>query len=137
MTKRDRQAGVTLLEVLVVLAIIVLIASLATPRLMASFGRAKTQAAQVQLTNISAALQLYYLDTGQYPGTSEGLGALVSPPSGSDGWSGPYLEDAMLNDPWGRPWIYAQPGTEREFDLMSLGRDGQPGGSNEDGDISL
>lgn len=135
--KRDCQAGVTLLEVLVVLAIIVLIASLATPRLMAGFGRAKSQAAQVQITNISAALQLYYLDVGQYPGASEGLGALVTAPSGMDGWAGPYLEEAMLNDPWGRPWIYAQPGTDREYDLLSLGRDGQPGGNNEDGDIEL
>lgn len=137
MNKRDDQAGVTLLEVLVVLAIIAMIATIATPRLMQSFGRAKGQAAIVQMTNIEAAIQMYYLDTGQLPTQSDGLRALVVAPSSVDGWQGPYIGDIALKDPWSRPWVYRQPGRERQFDIMSFGQDGQSGGTNEDKDISL
>jgi len=137
MKKRNADAGVTLLEVLVVLAIIALIAGLAAPRLMDSFGRAKGQAAEIQLTNVSSALQLYYLDVGSYPAEAEGLGALIEAPVAVDGWQGPYLNQSDLTDPWGREWIYQQPGSNGRFDLQSLGRDGQLGGNNEDADISL
>ena len=135
--RRSSERGVTLLEVLVVLAIIALIATLAAPRLLESFGRAKSQAAEVQLTTLKAAIQLYYLDVGQLPSQSEGLGALLSAPTGVSGWSGPYIEQGDLKDPWQRDWIYRQPGTAGLFDLTTFGRDGQPGGTNEDRDITL
>lgn len=134
---RRRDAGVTLLEVLVVLAIIAMIAALTAPRLLERFGRAKSQTAQVQLSNLKAAIQLYYLDTGQLPSQSEGLGALTRAPAGIQHWQGPYAEDSQLVDPWNRAWIYRQPGQEKSFDLGSYGRDGQPGGTSEDMDISL
>lgn len=136
MARRNPSSGITLLEVLVVLAIMALIAALAAPRLMDSFGRAKGQAAEIQLVNVSAAMQLYYLDVGSYPTEAEGLGALVEEPSAVSGWRGPYLDQANLIDPWAREWIYRQPGSNGRFDLMSFGRDGQPGGNNEDADIS-
>lgn len=137
MQDQKDDAGVTLLEVLVVLSIIALIATLAAPKLMQTFGRAKSQAAKIQMSNVQAAIQLYYLDTGQFPSQAEGLSALIIAPIGESGWSGPYTDDATLDDPWGREWIYRQPGLNAPFDIESLGRDGQPGGTNEDADITL
>lgn len=136
--RRNRRAGVTLLEMMVVLAIIALVVGLATPRIMGTFGRAKAQAATIQLTNISGALQLFYIDVGRYPTGAEGLGALIAAPSGLDKWRGPYLNSAEdIKDPWGRDILYQVPGQDRPFELYSLGRDGQSGGSNEDSDIRL
>jgi general secretion pathway protein G len=135
---RPRNAGLTLLEVMIVLAIIALVVGLAAPRLMSSFGRAKSQAAQIQLTNIRSALQLYYIDVGRYPSEAEGLGALLTAPSGAGNWQGPYIEDeGGIVDPWTRRYIYRFPGTGKAFDLLSYGRDGKAGGSSEDSDISL
>lgn len=137
-TSRNRRAGMTLLEIMVVLAIIALIAGLVAPRLMSSFGRAKSQAAQIQLTNLKGALQLYYIDVGRYPTEAEGLNALVIAPEGSNGWHGPYVDGTTaLLDPWKRPFIYHSPGATLPFDLLTYGRDGKSGGSNEDSDISL
>lgn len=135
---RNKNAGVSLLEVMVALAIIALIAGFAAPRILETFGRAKSQAALVQMGNIKSALQLYYLDTGQYPSEAEGLAALISTPVALEGWAGPYLdrEDDIL-DPWRRPYIYKYPGTDGSFDLMSYGRDGMAGGTREDKDISF
>lgn len=136
--RRNRRAGLTLLEIMIVLAIIALIAGLAVPRLMGSFGRAKSQAAQIQLTNIKSALQLYYIDLGRYPTEAEGLTALLVAPSGAAGWHGPYVDDQKsLDDPWGRPFVYHFPGAQGVFDLLTYGRDGASGGSSEDSDISL
>ncbi|GHC65447.1 type II secretion system protein GspG [Gemmobacter tilapiae] len=123
---------------MVVLAIIALIAGLAGPRLIDSFGRAKSRAAQVQLSNLKSALQLFYIDEGRFPTEAEGILALVTAPSGLDSWKGPYVENAeVLNDPWGRPFIYRAPGQNGPFDLQSYGRDGVAGGNSEDADISL
>jgi len=135
--KRRRDSGVTLLEIMVVLAIIALIATLAAPRIIGSFGRAKSQAAEIQMGNIKAALQLYYIDTGRYPGEAEGLSALTTQPDATEGWSGPYAGADDVKDPWGRQYIYRFPGQNGDFDLLTLGRDGQPGGESEDRDISL
>lgn len=137
--KRHPRRGVTLLEMLVVLAIIALVIGLGAPRLMESFGRAKSQAADVAMASLKGAVQLYYVDTGRYPSEAEGLGVLIVAPAGVAGWRGPYLEDDEdLTDPWGRPFLYRAPGAEgKPFDLTTLGRDGQPGGNGEDSDISL
>ncbi|MDX8355263.1 type II secretion system major pseudopilin GspG [Cognatiyoonia sp. IB215182] len=137
MQKRQKDAGVTLLEVLVVVAIIAMIATLATPRLMESFGRAKSQSAIVEIQNVKTAIQLYRLDTGGLPTQADGLGALLAAPVSVENWQGPYLDEEDLKDPWGREWIYRQPGEDDLFDLLSYGNDGQSGGTNEDSDISI
>jgi general secretion pathway protein G len=136
--KRNPKAGLTLLEVMVVLAIVALIAGLATPRLMESFGRAKSQTAKIQMENLKGAIQLFYLDVGRYPSEAEGLQALVVAPQGADGWLGPYLEsDTHKSDPWERPFLYRSPADEKPFEIMTYGRDGRAGGTREDSDISL
>ena len=136
--KRRQNAGVTLLEVIVTLAMIALIVGLVAPRLMENFGRAKSQAAEVHMNNIAAALQLYYIDIGQYPSEAEGLTALLEAPDAAQNWRGPYVDDAEdLNDPWGRPLIFKAPAETKPFSLSTLGRDGHPGGTGEDTDLEL
>lgn len=131
-------AGISLLEIMVTLAIIALVVGLAGPRLIENFGRAKSQAADIQMTNIKGALQLFYIDVGRYPTEAEGLEALLAAPSGAVEWSGPYLEkDEDISDPWGRAYLYRFPGQGKAFDLYTLGRDGHPGGTSEDKDIYL
>ncbi len=137
-SRRNPQSGVTLLEVMIVRAVIALIVGFGAPRLMESFGRAKSQAAEVSMANLKGAVQLFYIDTGRYPSEAEGLSALLAEPQGVTGWKGPYLDgEADLNDPWGRPFTYASPAESAPFSLSTLGRDGQPGGQGEDSDISL
>lgn len=136
--KRSKISGISLLEVMIALAIIALIVGLTAPRLMTSFGRAKSQAAEIQMTNIQGALRLFYVDVGRYPSEAEGLMALMSAPASANNWRGPYLDTTEdVNDPWDRMFIYRQPGTEAPFELETLGRDGQPGGTREDSDIKL
>ncbi|MBL4556632.1 MAG: type II secretion system major pseudopilin GspG [Rhodobacteraceae bacterium] len=137
-TRRNPRRGISLLEIMVVLAIIALVAGLAAPRIMETFGRAKSQAASIQLQSIKGALQLFYIDVGRYPSEIEGLEALLVEPDGVSGWRGPYLDDPDgLSDPWGRPFVYTHPGSNSAFDLLTYGRDGRPGGSAEDSDIEL
>ena len=95
---RDPESGVTLLEMLVVLAIIAMVATLTAPQVLNSFGRAKSQAAKVQLADIKAAIQIYYLDTGQFPSHGDGLSALLQPPATVEDWAGPYVEESSLID---------------------------------------
>lgn len=136
--QRNRVAGVTLLEMMIVLAVIALIVGLGAPRLMETFGRAKGKAAEVEIATLKGAIQLYYIDTGQYPTAAQGIAALMNGPVGTAGWRGPYLDgDSDLFDPWGRPYIYAAPNATTTFRISTLGRDGQPGGTGEDSDISL
>lgn len=136
--RRNHSAGVTLLEMMIVLAVIALIVGLGAPRLMETFGRAKSQAAEVKIATLKGAIQLYYIDTGQYPTAGQGIEALIGPPTGVSGWRGPYVEDATdFQDPWGRTYIYSAPGSNKTFQITTLGRDGQPGGTGEDSDISL
>jgi general secretion pathway protein G len=137
-TSRNPQAGVTLLEVLVVLAIIALVVGLAAPRLMDSFGRAKSRTAAIQIENVRGAVQLFYLDVGRYPSEAEGLPALIAAPDGATGWVGPYLDGVEdLDDPWGRPYLYRSPAEDKPFSITTYGRDGRAGGTSEDSDISL
>lgn len=135
---RNPKAGLTLLEVMVVLAIIALIAGLAAPRLMDSFGRAKARSATIQMENLRSAVQLFYLDAGRYPSEAEGLPALTSAPQGVQNWRGPYLDGPEdLNDPWNRPYIYRSPAGDKAFEITTYGADGRAGGTSEDSDISL
>jgi general secretion pathway protein G len=134
---RAGEAGFSLVELLVVLAIIGMIATMVTPQVLGYLGRAKGDAAKVQAKNIARSVELYYLDAGSYPQPRQGLAALVSPPGGVN-WQGPYLRDAKgLTDPWGRPYLYRSPGLSgAPFEVYTLGRDGQPGGTGEDADAS-
>ena len=135
--RRNPQSGLTLLEIMVVLAIIVLIAGLAAPRLMDSYGRAKGKTAAVQMTNLKGSVQLFYIDVGRYPSEAEGLLALLTAPANSSGWGGPYLEDSnAVKDPWGRDYLYQSPAQDAPFTITTYGRDGRIGGSSEDSDIS-
>ena len=135
--KRGRgAAGFTLVELLVVLAILGLIAAIAVPQTIGFLGRAKTKTAGIQIENLGAALDLYRLDVGRYPSESEGLEALVSQPGDVRNWGGPYLQkQADLLDPWERPYRYRFPGQNGEYDLFSLGADDQEGGDGENQDI--
>ncbi len=136
--RRNHQAGLTLLEMMVVLAIIALVAGLAAPRLMDSFGRAKARTAAIQMESLRSAVQLFYLDAGRYPSEAEGLTALLTAPQGVQNWHGPYVDDTEdLNDPWSRSYIYRSPAGTKAFEISTYGRDGRAGGSSEDSDISL
>jgi len=131
-----RDAGFTLLELLVVLAIMGLLAAIAGPQVLKYLGSSRTQAARVQVQNIVASLELFYLDVGRYPSEAEGLAALVIPAPPPPGWNGPYLRKAdALRDPWGNPYGYRNPGRTGRIDVFSLGSDGAEGGSGEAQDI--
>lgn len=134
---RSRQAGFTLVELLVVLVILVLLASLVGPRVIGYLGSSRSKAAKVQIESLSSALELFKLDTGRYPTSSEGLRALVQAPSGGGAWNGPYITKREVpSDPWGRPYNYRSPGQSGPFDIFSLGADNQQGGTGENEDIS-
>lgn len=128
--------GYTLVELLVVLGIIALLATLVAPRVIGYLSSARSDVAAAQLKNIESALELYYLDNGQYPMQNEGLNALVSAPAGAKSWRGPYLKTKeALTDPWGGAFIYRQPGEHGAFDLLSYGRDGKEGGEDDSRDV--
>jgi general secretion pathway protein G len=124
---RDRNnAGYTLLELLVVMGILAVLTAVATPQLMGYFGKAKTQSVQLQIENIGTALELYYMENGAYPSASVGLKALVEPTPEAPRWNGPYLKKAKnLLDPWGRPYQYAYPASNGEYEVYSLGPTGK------------
>lgn len=131
-----REAGFTLLELLVVLVILVLVASIVGPQVMGYLGSSQVKTASVQIKSLETAVELFHLDTGRYPASAEGLEALVKPPGGITGWGGPYLaKDAVPGDPWGRAYRY-ESGGDGGFRIMSYGRDGKEGGTGEDADVS-
>jgi general secretion pathway protein G len=134
-TRHERQKGFTLVEILVVVAIIAMLAALVGPRLFPKLGKGKQAAAKAQIELLGQALDQLRLDIGRYPTTQEGLNALAQNP-GADKWDGPYLKKALPMDPWGKPYHYESPGTHGEYDLLSYGRDGAPGGEGEDKDIT-
>lgn len=127
--------GFTLLELLVVVVIIGLLAGYVAPKYFSQVGKSEVQLARAQMDAFEKALDQYRLDTRRYPSTEQGLKALVERPSSEMQWNGPYLRKAVPLDPWGRPYVYRAPGARGEYDLMSYGKDGQPGGSGENADI--
>ncbi len=130
------KSGVTILEILIVLSIIALIAGVVGPRLIGYLGRAKTETASLQISQLRQTVQLFYIDVGRYPTDSEGLAVLLSAPAGEASWAGPYLENTDgIIDPWGRDYIYSEPETAADFSIQSLGRDGEEGGTGEDQDL--
>ncbi|QLH41104.1 MAG: type II secretion system major pseudopilin GspG [Defluviicoccus sp.] len=132
------QAGFTLLEVLVVLVILGLLAAVvAGPQIFKYLGSAKSEAAKVQVQQISSALDLYRLEVGRYPTQEEGLEALIEAPAGLNKWNGPYLKKKeSIVDPWGRVFVYRYPGEHGDFDLYTLGADNAEGGDGENKDIT-
>lgn len=132
---RALHAGFTLLELLVVLVIVGLLVGYVGPKYFSHLGKSEVKAAKMQMSSLRKALDVYRLDNGKYPDQQQGLNALIVAPESSVKWQGPYLEKAVPNDPWGRPYQYRIPGENRDFDLISLGADGQPGGADENMDI--
>ena len=133
---RHRTAhGFTLAEVMVVMVIIGLLAGYVGPKYFGQIGKSEIKVARAQLDALEKALDQYRLDSGHYPATESGLAALTAKPPNETKWEGPYLKKAVPLDPWGRPYIYTLPGEHGEFDLISYGKDGQPGGTGEATDI--
>jgi len=128
--------GFTLLELLVVVAIIGLLVGYVAPRYFGQIGKSEVTTAKAQIDALDKALDQYRLDTGRYPTTELGLNALIQRPQDEPKWNGPYLKKAVPLDPWGRAYVYRAPGEKGDFDILSLGKDGQPGGSGENADIS-
>ena len=127
--------GFTLIELLVVVVIIGLLAGFVAPRYFSQLGKSEMQIARAQIDALEKALDQYRLDTRRYPTTDQGLNALVERPANEPMWNGPYLRKAVPLDPWGRPYVYKAPGTKGEYEIVSYGRDGQPGGEGEAADI--
>ncbi len=138
MCKRCRStAGFTLVELLVVLAILGLLAGLVGPQVMKFLGSSKTKTAKLQIEDLAATLDLYRLEVGQYPRAENGLSALVTNPGNVSNWNGPYLKKADVpKDPWGNDYLYRFPGEHGTFDIWSLGADGREGGQGEDADVT-
>jgi general secretion pathway protein G len=134
---RRGELGFTLVEILVVITIIGLIMGLVGPRVLNYLTESKAKAAKIQIESFSSALDLYFLDTGRYPASSEGLAALVQRPGNAQAWNGPYLKGGMVpNDPWGNPYVYRAPGQHGTYDIVSYGADGQEGGGGTGTDIT-
>lgn len=131
-----RARGFTLLELLVVVAIIGLLVGFVAPRYFGQIGKSEVNAAKAQIDALEKALDQYRLDTGRYPGMDAGLDALVNRPQNEPKWNGPYLRKAVPLDPWGRPYQYRVPGEKGDYDLISFGKDGSAGGSGENADIT-
>src|SRR5215467_3418006 len=134
-TRRDSTAGITLIELLVVMVIIAMFATLVGGQLFKNVDKAKVTQARTQIQEFESVLDMFRLDVGRYPATDEGLQALRVKPSGVDNWDGPYLKKDVPLDPWGHPYVYKCPGQHGDFDLYSLGGDGQEGGEGDATDI--
>jgi general secretion pathway protein G len=129
--------GFTLVEMLVVITIIGLIMGLIGPRVLNYLSESKVKAAKIQMQSFAGALDLFYLDAGRFPSTSEGLSALMQRTPGVAAWNGPYLKgNSVPNDPWNHPYVYRAPGDHAPYEILSYGSDGQEGGSGIAADIS-
>ena len=129
------KGGFTLVELIVVMVILGMLAALVFPKLLPKVGKGKQSAAKTQIELLGQALDQFRLDTGRYPTTSEGLNALLTDP-GAQGWDGAYLKKGLPNDPWGKPYHYESPGTHGDYDMISYGADGNPGGEGEAKDLN-
>lgn len=128
--------GFTLLELLVVMVIIGLLAGFVAPKYFSQVGKSEVKIAKAQIDALEKSLDQYRLDTGHYPINEQGMDALITKPTNEAKWSGPYLKKGVPLDPWGNPYIYRIPGEKSDFDLVSYGKDGQPGGEGEAMDIT-
>jgi general secretion pathway protein G len=135
-SEHENNAGITLIELLVVMVIIAMFATLVGGRLFKSVDKAKVTQARSQIQEFESVLDMFRLEVGRYPTTDEGLQALRVKPSGVENWDGPYLKKDVPIDPWGHPYVYKCPGQHGDFDLYSLGGDGQEGGEGDAADIA-
>lgn len=134
--RRDRRSGFTMIELLVVMVILGLLAALVAPNFFGQAAKARVKTARVQITNLATALDALALDTGSYPNTQEGLGALLEAPNGMDMWDGPYMKK-LPKDPWNHEYVYRGPDKGGgDYEIMSYGADGRPGGDGDNADIS-
>ena len=133
---RAARSGFTLLELMVVLLILTLLATIAAPQVMKHLAKAKTATAKIQVDALTASVNYFQLDTGRYPTDQEGLKALTERPANESKWDGPYVQKKdSLVDPWGRPYLYKHPGVHRDVDIYTLGSDGKEGGNGDASDI--
>jgi general secretion pathway protein G len=131
-----RLRGFTLLELLVVMVIIGLLVGYVGPRYFAQIGKSEIQAARAQIDALEKSVEQYRIDTGKFPSNEQGLNALFVRPAAEPRWQGPYLKKAPPPDPWGNAYVYRNPGPNGDFEIMSLGKDGAPGGEGEAADIT-
>lgn len=131
----QKPRGFTLLELLVVMVIIGLLAGYVGPKFFGQIGKSEVKAARAQIDALQKSLDQYRIDLGHYPSTEQGLQALVVKPADEPRWAGPYLSKAVPKDPWHNDYQYRAPGEHGEYDLLSFGRDGRPGGEGEDADL--
>jgi general secretion pathway protein G len=137
MRSASNQAGFTLVEMLVVLTIIALILGLVGPRVLNYLGESRSKTAKLQIESFGSALDLFYLDTGRYPTSSEGLNALAQRPNGTEVWNGPYVKGGKVPvDPWGNVYQYRSPVEKAPYEIVSYGADGHEGGTGTAADIS-
>ena len=133
---RKREKGFSLIELIVVLVILGLLATVVGPRVMQRLSQGKVEIARLQIDQLDGALGLFHFDVGRYPTSAEGLQALIEDP-GIDNWSGPYLDKKTLpTDPWNRDYQFRSPGVHGDYDLWSNGADGQEGGEGDGADIT-
>lgn len=134
-SRLHHRRGFTLLELLVVMVIIGLLAGYVGPKFFGQIGKSEVKAAKAQIDALQKSLDQYRLDVGHYPSTEQGLAVLVAKPADEPKWAGPYLAKALPKDPWGHDYQYRSPGEHGEYDLLSFGKDGRPGGEGEDADL--
>ncbi len=135
--RNQAESGFTLVELLVVLVILVLLASIIGPRVIGYLGSSRSKTANVQIEGLVTSLELFHIDVGRYPSANEGLDVLVKATGKIPGWNGPYIsKNTVPLDPWGQAYRYEAPGKQGPFDIYTFGRDGKEGGADEDADIS-
>jgi general secretion pathway protein G len=136
MHKNEKESGITLIELLVVMVIIAMFATIVGQRLFRNVEKARQTTAKAQINELESVLDAFKLDVGRYPTTEEGLQSLRARPGNTDRWDGPYLKKDVPLDPWQRPYVYRFPGQHGDYDLYSLGADGQEGGDGESTDVT-
>ena len=133
--RKDRESGFTMIELLVVMVILGLLAALVAPNVFRFGAKGRISAAKSQIASLTTALDAMALDTGRYPNAQEGLRSLLDAPSGMDMWDGPYLKK-MPKDPWNHDYVYRGPQGSQDYEILSYGADGAPGGEGDNSDIS-
>ncbi len=135
-TQRARSRGFTLLELLVVMVLIGLLVGYVGPRYFSQIGKSEAKAARAQIDALEKAVEQYRIDTGKFPSTDQGLSVLFVRPASEPRWQGPYLKKAPPMDPWGNPYVYRTLGADGDFEILSYGKDGAPGGEGEAADVT-